>query len=130
MSGTHVLQCLRPGLDPNIHRRKMLAVAKYSVGRDDPLENDAWGEVLRFRSMEGLLDHPGEHRGRGIVSLFHIGADSRWSDLPMSGSFVEMLRRLVDMSGYTSKPGAGVGVRPLGQPMTLEVLLTEGVANG
>jgi hypothetical protein len=26
----------------------------------------------------------------------------------MSGSFVEMLRRLVDMSGYTSKPGAGV----------------------
>ncbi|HZE46436.1 MAG TPA: DUF4159 domain-containing protein, partial [Xanthobacteraceae bacterium] len=31
-----------------------------------------------------------------------------WSDLPMSGSFVEMLRRLVDMSGYTSKPGAGV----------------------
>ena len=26
----------------------------------------------------------------------------------MSGSFVEMLRRLVDMSGYTSAPGAGV----------------------
>jgi hypothetical protein len=26
----------------------------------------------------------------------------------MSGSFVEMLRRLVDMSGYTSNPGAGV----------------------
>ena len=50
----------------------------------------------------------GEHRGKGIVSLFHVGADSRWSDLPMSGSFVEMLRRLVDMSGYTSKPGAGV----------------------
>jgi len=37
-----------------------------------------------------------------------FGADSRWSDLPMSGSFVEMLRRLVDMSGYTQKPGAGV----------------------
>ena len=26
----------------------------------------------------------------------------------MSGSFVEMLRRIVDMSGYTSTPGAGV----------------------
>jgi hypothetical protein len=26
----------------------------------------------------------------------------------MSGSFVEMLRRIVDMSGYTSAPGAGV----------------------
>jgi hypothetical protein len=32
----------------------------------------------------------------------------RWSDLPMSGSFVEMLRRIVDASGYTSNPGPGV----------------------
>jgi hypothetical protein len=30
----------------------------------------------------------------------------RWSDLPMSGSFVEMLRRIVDMSGYASSAGA------------------------
>ena len=30
----------------------------------------------------------------------------------MSGSFVEMLRRLVDMSGYTSTPGAGVAGEP------------------
>ena len=50
----------------------------------------------------------GERRGKGVVSLFHVGADMRWSDLPMSGSFVEMLRRIVDMSGYTSTPGAGV----------------------
>jgi hypothetical protein len=50
----------------------------------------------------------GEHRGKGVVSLFHVGADMRWSDLPMSGTFVEMLRRIVDMSGYTSTPGAGV----------------------
>src|SRR5207302_9791255 len=49
----------------------------------------------------------GEHRGKGLVSLFHVSADMRWSDLPMSGSFVEMLRRIVDMSGYTSSPGAG-----------------------
>ena len=50
----------------------------------------------------------GERRGKGVVSLFHVGADMRWSDLPMSGTFVEMLRRVVDMSGYTSTPGAGV----------------------
>src|SRR5207237_3300732 len=50
----------------------------------------------------------GEHRGKGVVSLFHVGADMRWSDLPMSGSFVEMLRRIVDTSGYTSTQGAGV----------------------
>src|SRR6195952_898654 len=68
--------------------------------------------VLATKSWASLEDGTplvtGQHRGKGIVSLFHIGADSRWSDLPMSGSFVEMLRRLVDMSGYTSKPGAGV----------------------
>src|SRR5437660_161500 len=50
----------------------------------------------------------GEHRGKGIVSLFHVSADMRWSDLPMSGTFVEMLRRIVDISGYTSNPGPGV----------------------
>jgi Domain of unknown function (DUF4159) len=49
----------------------------------------------------------GERRGKGLVSLFHVSADMRWSDLPMSGTFVEMLRRIVDLSGYTSNPGPG-----------------------
>src|SRR3977135_4154834 len=68
--------------------------------------------VLATKSWASLEDGTplvtGEHRGKGTVSLFHVSADMRWSDLPMSGSFVEMLRRIVDMSGYTSTPGAGV----------------------
>jgi len=80
-----------------------------TVSRQVLAEPDA---VLATRSWASLEDGTplvtGEHRGKGVVSLFHVGADSRWSDLPMSGSFVEMLRRLVDMSGYTSTPGAGV----------------------
>ncbi|WP_291866499.1 DUF4159 domain-containing protein [Bradyrhizobium sp.] len=68
--------------------------------------------VLASRSWASLEDGTplvtGEHRGKGVVSLFHVSADMRWSDLPMSGSFVEMLRRIVDVSGYTSTPGAGV----------------------
>jgi len=68
--------------------------------------------VLATKSWASLEDGTplvtGEHRGKGVVSLFHVSADMRWSDLPMSGSFVEMLRRIVDMSGYTSSPGAGV----------------------
>ena len=87
-----------------------LAVPKdITVNRQVLAEPDA---VLATKSWASLEDGTplvtGEHRGKGVVSLFHVGADSRWSDLPMSGSFVEMLRRLVDMSGYTSKPGAGV----------------------
>jgi hypothetical protein len=67
--------------------------------------------TLATRSWASLVDGTplvtGERRGKGIVTLFHVSADMRWSDLPMSGTFVEMLRRLVDMSGYTTTPGAG-----------------------
>lgn len=84
-----------------------------TVNRQVLAEPDA---VLATKSWASLEDGTplvtGEHRGKGIVSLFHVGADMRWSDLPMSGTFVEMLRRLVDMSGYTSKPGPGVASEP------------------
>jgi hypothetical protein len=87
-----------------------LAVPKdITVNRQVLAEPDA---VLATKSWASLEDGTplvtGEHRGKGVVSLFHVSADMRWSDLPMSGSFVEMLRRIVDMSGYTSSPGAGV----------------------
>src|SRR6202171_5050679 len=80
-----------------------------TVNRQVLAEPDA---VLATKSWASLEDGTplvtGEHRGKGMVSLFHVSADMRWSDLPMSGSFVEMLRRIVDISGYTSSPGAGV----------------------
>ena len=80
-----------------------------TVNRQVLAEPDA---VLATKSWASLEDGTplvtGERRGKGVVSLFHVSADMRWSDLPMSGTFVEMLRRVVDMSGYTSKPGAGV----------------------
>jgi hypothetical protein len=87
-----------------------LAVPKdITISRQVLAEPDA---VLATKSWASLVDGTplvtGEHRGKGLVSLFHVSADMRWSDLPMSGTFVEMLRRIVDVSGYTSTPGAGV----------------------
>jgi hypothetical protein len=41
-------------------------------------------------------------RGKGLIVLFHVTGDTRWSDLPLSGAFVEMLRRIVALSGTTS----------------------------
>ncbi|MBV9531928.1 MAG: DUF4159 domain-containing protein [Bradyrhizobium sp.] len=87
-----------------------LAVPKdVTVSRQVLAEPDA---VLAARSWASLEDGTplvtGERRGKGIISLFHVSADMRWSDLPMSGTFVEMLRRIVEMSGYTSNVGAGV----------------------
>ena len=43
-----------------------------------------------------------EKRGKGMIVLFHVTADTRWSDLPLSGSFVEMLRRMVGLAGTTA----------------------------
>ena len=38
-------------------------------------------------------------RGKGLIVLFHVTADTRWSDLPLSGAFVEMLKRIVALAG-------------------------------
>lgn len=43
----------------------------------------------------------GERRGHGNIILFHSSPDATWSNLPISGSFVEMLRRIVSLSQRT-----------------------------
>jgi len=86
-----------------------------TVNRQVLAEPDAALVARTWASLEdGTPLVTGDHRGKGVVSLFHVAADMRWSDLPMSGTFVEMLRRIVDMSGYTANPGAG----PAGEATT------------
>lgn len=64
----------------------------------------------------------GARQGKGLVVLFHVAADTSWSDLPISGSFVEMLRRLVSLSGGgtigggTSEFGAAASVGNVAVP--------------
>jgi hypothetical protein len=41
-------------------------------------------------------------RGKGLIVLFHVTADTRWSNLPLSGTFVDMLRRIVNLAGSTT----------------------------
>jgi len=43
-----------------------------------------------------------QRRGKGLIVLFHVTADSRWSDLPLSGTFVDMLRRLVALAAASA----------------------------
>ncbi|MEQ1618679.1 MAG: DUF4159 domain-containing protein [Terricaulis sp.] len=38
-------------------------------------------------------------RGRGMIVLFHVSATPAWSDLPLSGVFVETLRRTLAFAG-------------------------------
>lgn len=43
-------------------------------------------------------------QGNGLIILVHVTANADWSNLPLSGLFVDMLRRIVDLA-----PGAGGG---------------------
>ncbi len=42
-------------------------------------------------------------RGKGRVVLFHVTADTTWSNLPISGLFVDMLKQIVVLSGETAR---------------------------
>lgn len=61
-----------------------------------------------------------QRRGKGLVVLFHVTADTRWSDLPLSGAFVDMLRRIVSLAGApaatdgdTAGSASGAGSRAI-----------------
>ncbi len=45
-------------------------------------------------------------RGQGLIVLYHVGAGPAWSDLPLSGLFVEMLRRTLAFAGRADSAGA------------------------
>ncbi|MGJ8571273.1 MAG: DUF4159 domain-containing protein [Hoeflea sp.] len=52
-------------------------------------------------------------RGAGRVVLFHVTAEASWSNLPISGHFVDMLRRVVQLSRAVSGGSeAGSGILP------------------
>ena len=67
-----------------------------------------------------------QRRGKGLIVLFHVTADTRWSDLPLSGTFVEMLKQIVSFAGSTTGTDAGTG----GQRATREVLPPSRVLDG
>ena len=57
-------------------------------------------------------------RGAGRIVLFHVTANADWSNLPLSGLFVTMLRRLVALSAGVAAPAPGAA--PLAPASTLD----------
>jgi len=45
-------------------------------------------------------------RGKGLIVLVHVTADTTWSNLPLSGLFVELLRKVVSLSADALTAGA------------------------
>jgi hypothetical protein len=78
--------------------------AEATVSRQVLAEPD---EGLPARTWARLLDGTplvtAEKRGPGSLILFHIAADASWSNLPLSGLFVDMLKKIVDRAGLVGK---------------------------
>lgn len=54
-----------------------------------------------------------EKRGDGWIVLVHTTASPDWSNLPLSGLFVDMLRRLVGLSGGVTGAGTAANLDPV-----------------
>ncbi|MCB1423617.1 MAG: DUF4159 domain-containing protein [Nitratireductor sp.] len=61
------------------------------------LENRTWA-----RLEDGTPLVTANQLGAGWLVLFHVNSDNNWSNLPLSGTFVEMLRRTVNLARSTS----------------------------
>ena len=66
---------------------------------DNELPDKVWASLV-----DGTPLVTAKHQGKGLIVLFHVTANADWSNLPLSGLFVEMLRRINDLA-----PGAGGG---------------------
>ena len=69
---------------------------------DAALSDNTWATLA-----DGTPLVTAARRGKGMIVLFHVTGDTRWSNLPLSGSFVEMLKRIVALSGTAPAADAG-----------------------
>jgi uncharacterized protein DUF4159 len=68
---------------------------------DGDLASRTWASL-----QDGTPIVTADKRGEGLMVLFHVTADTTWSNLPLSGLFVDMLRRVVALAGATDNVGA------------------------
>jgi hypothetical protein len=71
------------------------------------------GEKTWARLTDGTPLVTADRRGDGWLVLFHTTANTDWSNLPISGLFVEMLRRVMAVSQGVGGGAAGQALPPL-----------------
>jgi hypothetical protein len=80
---------------------KDVSVQRQVLAEPDPgLVQKTWA-----RLSDGTPLVTAERRGKGLIVLFHVNADTSWSNLPISGLFVDMMKRICAMSGESAPPG-------------------------
>lgn len=63
------------------------------------LASHTWARLQDGTPLVTALQH-----GKGHIVLFHVTANSDWSNLPLSGLFVDMLQRVIDLSLNAGTP--------------------------
>ena len=61
---------------------------------DGELQSKTWASLV-----DGTPIVTADKRGNGLIVLYHVTADTTWSNLPLSGLFVDMLRRITALAG-------------------------------
>ncbi len=90
-------------------------------------DNLVWG-----RLKDGTPLVTAARRSEGYVVLFHVTANSDWSNLPLSGLFVEMLRRVATLGklaggrGEATRADAGAGAAPRTQTVLAPIQVLDG----
>jgi hypothetical protein len=68
---------------------------------DSNLSTKTWASLA-----DGTPIVTADKRGNGLLVLFHVTADTTWSNVPLSGLFVDMLRRITALSATPDDIGA------------------------
>ncbi len=84
---------------------------------DSALSESTWATLADGTPLVTAARH-----GKGLIVLFHVTGDTRWSDLPLSGTFVEMLRRIVSLAAATSHVAADSAKGKAAREVAREVL--------
>ena len=90
---------------------------------DSGLSEHAWATL-----GDGTPLVTAARRGKGMLVLFHVTADTKWSDLPLSGAFVDMLKRIVAISGTAAaaEATAATGTQNAGRDAVPPTRLLDG----
>ena len=87
-----------------------LSVSRQVLAEPSPdLAERAWADLSDGTPLVTALK-----KGRGTIVLFHVTPTTSWSNLPLTGTFVEMLRRTVSFaqSGTASAVAGGTAILP------------------
>jgi hypothetical protein len=75
---------------------------------DPRLSEKSWA-----RLADGTPLVTAETRGAGRIVLFHVTANAEWSNLPLSGLFPDMLRRIVALSSGVAGAEGSAALAPI-----------------